>query len=179
MVNETRTWKNEADKAFDELCDILDDGRYLDHEIRAVEWARTKRGSYSRPYTIIRKQTDSLSWDGKRGSALLFEHGAQIWYLKEGTRLQKMIVIGHELGHIYLSHLNLDGEKNSDNLSTNKYLETQATYFAKQIVSRRSNLFNDKEYITERQFSNQTIEDRVKDFQSDYDELMPDRENKQ
>jgi len=78
VVSETREWKRNADNAFNDLCMYLDEDRYLDHEIRAIEWLLTKKSSYSRPYTIIRKQTDSLSWDGKRGSAFLFEHGAQM-----------------------------------------------------------------------------------------------------
>ncbi|MDR2598849.1 MAG: ImmA/IrrE family metallo-endopeptidase [Oscillospiraceae bacterium] len=182
-MTESRKWKCHVDKAFEELCEVLNDDRYLDHEIRAVEWILTntetyrKKNDYYRPYTIIRKKRASLSWEGKRGCAFLYEYGAQILYLKEGTRLQKMIVIGHELAHIYLHHLNLNGVSNSDNLSDNRFLETQATYFSKKVIERRTDLFNDNEYINDRKFNKQTINERILDFQSDYNEKMHDEEN--
>ena len=177
---EAREWKSRVDESFNDLCKVLNADRFLDHEIRAAELLLTEMQTRetpdeARPYTIYRKQTSSLCWNGKRGSALLYKHGALIWYLKDGTRLQKMIVVGHELGHIYLHHINLNGVKNSDNLTKNRYLETQATYLSKKIIERRSALFQDTEYINERQVDNWQIDEEILSFQPDYNELMPDK----
>ena len=180
MASKTKEWKNEAEKAFDEICVILDDDRYLDHEIRAVESAITKKltpeSEYGNSYTIQRKKTDSCKWKGIKGITFICEKGAQIWYLAEGTRLQKMITIGHELGHIYLAHLKLDGIRRSDRLSKDLYVETQATYFSKLTVKRRAELFRNKDYLAKRRLSLDEINAEIIEFQSDYDEKMFDVE---
>jgi len=180
VASGTKAWKHEAEKSFDEICTILNDDRFLDHEIRAVESAITKKltpeSEYGTSYTIQRKRTDSCKWTQINGITFICEEGAQIWYLAEGSRLQKMVTIGHELGHIYLAHLKLEGIRRSDALSKDRYTETQATYFSKLIVKRRAELFKNREYITERQPSLTEINSVIKSFQSDYDEDMLDKE---
>jgi hypothetical protein len=129
-----KTWKNGVEAAFREICEVLNKDRCLDHEIRAVELLRTEKfkkdGDYHRPYTIIRKPSNKLGGKNAKAFVLILKNGAEIRYMAEGTKLEQMIAVGHELGHIYLDHLSIYGDRNSVLMKKDELQEKQASYFS-------------------------------------------------
>ena len=164
-----------VDVAFAMVVDEVLNDCILDSEIRAVEKIMTKRNKTKglmSGYKIIKRQ--KIIKSPTIGFALLYPHGAEIYFCSEGTRVQKMIAVGHELGHIILEHIDAQPHQNS-HLTTrhghtfiNPEQEQEASQLAYLFVRRRSRQYLDKEFVKERQHSDEVILAAIKNIHPEY-----------
>ena len=162
---------------FVKLANEIDSDGILDHEILAlerimVERRKAERVANSHRYKIHKTQKNDL--DINQGYTFVYRLGASIYYSPKGTRLQKMIAVGHELGHIYLGHVDVDvtGLPNNTTRVVNLVHESEASYFAKLIIARRTNQYSDTKWVNERIYSPSDIEVAILKIQPDYDETL-------
>ncbi|MCL2501125.1 MAG: ImmA/IrrE family metallo-endopeptidase [Defluviitaleaceae bacterium] len=159
--------------AFNIMVNEINSDGILDHEVRAIEtlMANKKQSEYrgqQRIYKIIKHQNCSIDSPHK-GFAFVHPWGATIIYSPHGTRLQKMIVIGHELGHIFLEHIGLGdkrGNTSYDRLDPKQ--EEEAFKFSGMIALRRSKQYRDNNFLEPRRYTSKQVDDAICDIYSNY-----------
>jgi hypothetical protein len=121
-------------------------GGYLDHTIRAVEEYVINIRDKGTFYRISKKPISSgalTRYKKGQGYAFVFQNGANIKYSMEGDGVDRRFAIAHELGHIML-HFN-HGTNTGVSVGDSRYiqdplLESQASYFAKEVLNSRADL---------------------------------------
>ena len=126
---------------------------YLDYTIRAVEdYIIKERGT--KLYRISKAITRNEKFNRGQGFVYIYENGATLKYSPKGNGIDKRFAVAHELGHVML-HFDLhtswhnDFNKNDANSIAFKdpKRETQASYFAKEIINARDDLMDRKEIM--------------------------------
>jgi len=158
-------------EAWELVADEIDYTGVMDHEIRAVERIMAKRrcdeGVENSSYYKIDK-TPIPGLQTQYGYAFIYPLGASIYYSSQGDRLQQMLTIAHELGHIYYEHASpYTVNMNTSNISDPEK-ENEAYRFAYELIKRRSIQYGNAQFITERQFTNDEIVKRIKDIFPEY-----------
>jgi len=156
--------------AFDDVVTEIEYDGILDHEVRAIEvlMAKKKLGFGRRKYKIHKFQSNSLD-SPKKGYAYVYSWGAEICYSPHGTRLQKMIAVGHELGHILFEHIGLENSQNSSSFGrVDPEQEEEAYKFAELMAKRRSKQYSDKTFVQSRQHTDSQIEIAIREIHPNY-----------
>jgi hypothetical protein len=138
--------QGDVSRLTEEIVSASKEGGYLDHTIRAVEEYVISKWGKLDFYRISKKAIKGESvtrFKKGQGFVYVFRYGATIKFSPEGVGIDKRFAIAHELGHIML-HFN-HGTNVGVNLSNSLYiknplLETQASYFAKEILNNRDDL---------------------------------------
>jgi hypothetical protein len=110
---------------------ILTVSHYIASRINA------KNNTDGREFKINKSEAPNIPTG--QGYTIAWPSGADIYYSSQGSMLQQWVAIAHELGHLVL-HYNINHKSNVfdyDNAGNNVNLiyETQASYFAKQLLS--------------------------------------------
>ena len=141
----------------DELIKLIiknaSNGGYLDHTIRAVEeYIIKKRGT--KLYRISKGITLNSKYNHGQGFVYIFMNGATLKYSPKGNGIDKRFAIAHELGHIMLHFEPYTSWHNDLNINSATSIsiidpkrETQASYFAKEVVNAREDLMDRKEIM--------------------------------
>ncbi len=164
--------KPDIDKLCKELFREIDANGYLDHETRAVEKmvsdAHSTKGKTIR-FKIFKHECPRSRYDV--GAAFICKnYTADIHYSERGSRLDKLLAIGHELGHIALNHVNPMVPFCNTAVIKDRKMETQATYFARLVTARRAGQYGDKDFYESRHFDEESIDKAIVDLRMVYDE---------
>ncbi len=171
-MNYAELKKSDIDKLCSELFQEIDANGYLDHETRAVEKlvsdAYSTEGKAIR-FKIYKNESPRSKYD--IGAAFISQNNtAVIHYSQNGSRLDKLLAIGHELGHIALDHVNPLIPMHNTKSIKDKKRETQATYFARLVTARRAGQYGDKDFYESRHFDEESIDKAIVDLRMVYDE---------
>jgi len=158
--------------AFNIMTSEIEENGIMDHEVRAIEvlMGNKKLADGRRKYKIIKHQSKNIT-SHKKGYAYVYSWGAEIFYCPSGSRLQKMIAIGHELAHIYLKHIGLNESKGKKSVSyklTDPAQEEEAFEFAGLIARRRSQQYRDSEFLAKKQYGDNEIDTAIKNIYPNY-----------
>jgi len=171
----------EIDGICSEVTDEITQNGYMDHAVRAVEdliISKLKKqekenamveNRFENPvyYKISKHINDSLK--PGQGCAYSYDEGLEISYSQEGTRLDIILSISHELGHEILDHLKIDSSSNNIRDLT---LESQASYFAIKIAIHRSAQYGNDSYIKSNFCNESDIVRSIARIHKGYDENL-------
>ncbi|GHU74574.1 hypothetical protein FACS1894188_03210 [Clostridia bacterium] len=153
----------------------------LDHVIDAVQnrviESRKNSKNPNKYFRILKKQSKELP-DGCFGYVWISNLNATVYYhwtFDEPERvcaLKKQLTVAHELGHIML-HLSKEiqaGEcVNTIAPPAGDIGETEADYFSESIVTERSDLYGDAEFIARHRFNGTEIKAALNLIHPEYD----------
>lgn len=163
---------------------------YLDREVRAVEQilsAKFNRPRFPSEFVIFKNPSSPKS---KEYQACAFTYGnraqinapfdlylADILYPPEGKRLEKILLIGHELGHIALNHISIVDKNGSTINITDRKQETEATHFARLIAEEHVGANGSNYFLDDQHFEKDDIISTIKAMDMIYDEGLLDKSN--
>jgi hypothetical protein len=162
--------KADIDSLFNEMLSEIELNGYLDHEIRAVEKIVSDRYSDEIKATRFKIFKNQSHRAGKDTGAVFMSknYTAILHYSSKGSHLDKILAIGHELGHIALDHVNIINPITSGIIKDVRK-ETQATYFAK-IIAKRLSVQCTSNDLKARHFSPEDVDAAVTALGMVYDE---------